>query len=86
MIELVGRQAVRTTMGTAEYERVITAIQEQIRSGALQPGTPLPTIARLAEDYDVSPTTIKTALAILHREGWTRGVQGRATYVVGVPV
>jgi DNA-binding FadR family transcriptional regulator len=72
-------------MGTAEYERVIEAIQEQITSGQLQPGDRLPSIAKLAEQYETSRTTVKDALRILHRERWTRGQQGKATFVVGVP-
>lgn len=85
MIELADRQVRSSAVGNAEYVRVIEAIQEQIRSGLLVPGDRLPSIAKLAEQYDVSKTTVKTALAILHREGWTRGQQGKATYVVGVP-
>lgn len=72
-------------MGTAEYERVIEAIQEQIRSGQLQPGDRLPSIVKLAEQFGVSKTTVKTALLTLHRERWTRGQQGKAVYVIGVP-
>jgi len=72
-------------MGTAGYQRVIEAIQEQIRSGQLKPGQPLPSIVKLAELYETSQTSVKDALRILHREGWTRGQQGKGTYVVGVP-
>jgi DNA-binding GntR family transcriptional regulator len=37
----------------------------------------------MAEQYDTSQTTVKTALAILRAQGVVRGHQGKATYVAG---
>lgn len=71
----------------AEYQRVYDGIAEKIAKGdeGYRPGDRLPTIAVLADEYHVSGTTTKTALTLLGRDGWTRGVQGKGTFVADRP-
>lgn len=71
----------------AEYERVYAGVVEKIaeRAEGYQPGDRLPTINALADEYAVSATTTKTALTLLGRDGWTRGVQGKGTFVAEQP-
>jgi len=71
----------------AEYQRVYDGVVQQIADGAdgYRPGDRLPTIAELADEYGVSQTTTKTALTLLGRDGWTRGVQGKGTFVADRP-
>jgi DNA-binding GntR family transcriptional regulator len=71
----------------AEYQRVYDGVVKNITEGVngYEPGTRLPTIADLAAEYGVSQTTTKTALTLLGRDGWTRGVQGKGTFVADHP-
>jgi GntR family transcriptional regulator len=64
-----------------DYERVMTDISGKIERGELQPGQKLPSIVRLAEQYDVSQTTVKTALLVLRQSGLIIGRQGKGTFV-----
>jgi DNA-binding GntR family transcriptional regulator len=69
----------------AEYERVYESVVARIRSGEWQPGAKLPSISAMAGLFDTSQTTVKSALMLLGRDGWTRGQQGKATYVADAP-
>lgn len=71
----------------AYYERVYTGISQKIASrvDGYHPGDRLPTIAQLAGEYAVAGTVVKTALTLLGRDGWTRGVQGKGTFVADDP-
>lgn len=71
----------------AEYERVYAGISQKIteRVEGYHPGNQLPTILQLAAEYQVAQTTVKTALTLLGRDGWTRGVQGKGTFVADHP-
>lgn len=84
MVILAGRQAGRSAV-PAEYQRVYDAIVARVRAGSLKPGDRLPTIKDLAEQFVLGQSTVKFALALLEREGWTRGVQGKGIYVAENP-
>jgi DNA-binding GntR family transcriptional regulator len=86
VIELARRQALGVAM-PSDWERVHDGISGKIASGAegYAPGNRLPTIAGLAAEYATSQTTVKLALTLLGREGWTRGHQGKATFVADHP-
>ena len=45
----------------------------------------LPPVTALAEQYDVSPATVKRALGLLRGEGLVYSVQGRGTFVADRP-
>jgi GntR family transcriptional regulator len=86
VIELASRQALGVAV-PAEYERVYDGVSQKIAEGVdgYHPKERLPTIRELAVEYDVSQTTVKTALTLLGRDGWTRGVQGKGTFVAADP-
>ena len=71
----------------AYYERVYAGISRKITEGAegYRPGDKLRTIVQLADEYGVAQTVVKTALTLLGRDGWTRGVQGKGTFVADEP-
>jgi DNA-binding GntR family transcriptional regulator len=86
VIELARRQALGVAV-PAEYERVYDGVSQKIAEGVegYHPKDRLPTIRSLATEYDVSQTTVKIALTLLGRDGWTRGVQGKGTFVADAP-
>jgi DNA-binding GntR family transcriptional regulator len=68
-------------MNTPKYERVASAIREQIRAGVLKAGDQLPTTQGLIETYGVSYGSVRTALLILKAEGLIEGRQGEGVFV-----
>lgn len=81
---MAGRQAGSVTV-PAEYERVYESVVARIRSGEWTPSQRLPSIAAMAAEFGTSQTTMKSALLLLGRDGWTRGQQGKATFVADSP-
>jgi DNA-binding GntR family transcriptional regulator len=73
--------------GVAEPEsRQLAAIlREQIGSGALAPGAQLPSIVRLAQQYQIATATVYKAIRILKAEGLVFGVPGHGTFVSDRP-
>jgi DNA-binding GntR family transcriptional regulator len=68
-------------VNTPKYERVATAIRDQIRSGDMKPGDQLPTTQQLISVYGVSYGSVRTALLILKAEGLIEGRQGEGVFV-----
>jgi GntR family transcriptional regulator len=67
--------------GIPPSQQVAADIRRQIRSGALAPGTRLPSIVALAAQYETTTSTIQKALKILKDEGLIASVPGYSTYV-----
>lgn len=73
------------------YRQVAEAYREQIRSGALPPGTRLPATRVLVAELGVNRATAVAAYDLLEREGWVTSHVGRGTLVtagvelLGVP-
>ncbi|MFF4344251.1 GntR family transcriptional regulator [Kitasatospora sp. NPDC001540] len=66
-----------TDPGSRRKARAIAdALREQIRSGALGPGSVLPTGREIAATYGVAPRTAAAGVDILKREGLVVGEQG----------
>lgn len=63
------------------YEQICTQIQDQILSGALQPGEPLPSIRSLAKDLRISVITTKRAYETLEAQGFLTTVAGKGSFV-----
>jgi len=68
-------------VNTPKYERVATALRDQIRTGKLRPGDQLPTTQGLIDTYAVSYGSVRTALLILKAEGLIEGRQGEGVFV-----
>ncbi|MFI6321558.1 winged helix-turn-helix domain-containing protein [Nonomuraea sp. NPDC050556] len=67
--------------GRPGYLQIADDLREQIRGGSLAPGDPLPSTARLSEQYDASLSVVKMAVGLLRNEGLVIGQQGRGVYV-----
>jgi GntR family transcriptional repressor for pyruvate dehydrogenase complex len=66
------------------YRRVTLAIEEQILSGKMKPGDPLPTEQDLAEQLGVNRSTLREGLRALENAGLVKRVGGKKL-VVSVP-
>ncbi|WP_043627585.1 GntR family transcriptional regulator [Nonomuraea candida] len=67
--------------GRPGYLQIADDLRAQIRGGSLAPGTPLPSTAQLAEQYDASLSVVKMAVGILRNEGLVIGQQGKGVFV-----
>lgn len=67
-----------TSAGDPPYEQIRTQIAAQVGSGALPPGTRLPTVRALAETLGIAPNTVARAYRELEYSGVvsTRGRNG----------
>lgn len=65
------------------YISLSTLLRSEISEGGWPVGTQLPTIASLAERYDVARVTIRQALGVLSAEGLIEAIQGKGTFVAG---
>ena len=63
------------------YEQISQQLKAQILSGALPPGSALPSIRALAKDLRISVITTKRAYDELEREGFIYTVQGKGCFV-----
>ena len=64
------------------YRQVADDLRRKIQAGeGYAPGTRLPSIRRLAKEYDISPQTVQNALRELRQERLVVSQQGRAFFV-----
>lgn len=63
------------------YYRLESHFRESIRSGALKPGDPVPPESQLCQQFAVSRTTVRQALARLVFEGLIERHRGRGSFV-----
>ena len=63
------------------YRRIAQQLRGEISSGALAPGTRLPTEQDLMERFTSSRNTVRLALAALANEGLVLSEQGRGSFV-----
>jgi len=69
----------------AIYVRLQSNLETAIRKGELQLGSKLPAERELAQQLQVSRTTVTNAYRELEAKGLVRGFVGRGTYVCAVP-
>lgn len=63
------------------YEQIKNQIKDNIISGILKEGEPLPSIRNLARDLKISVITTKRAYEELEKEGLVYSVAGKGFYV-----
>lgn len=63
------------------YDQLRRLIVDGIDRDGLQPGDPLPGELRLCEQYGISRTVVRQALAQLEHEGLVERVKGKGTFV-----
>ncbi|WP_435609669.1 GntR family transcriptional regulator [Streptomyces sp. C10-9-1] len=68
------------------YARIAGHYRDLIESGALSPGTLLPSIKSLSEEWSVSTATVEKALRVLKDERLVSGIHGIGTEVTGARV
>jgi DNA-binding GntR family transcriptional regulator len=78
-----GYHRVVITRGTPvpPYQQLAAIIRSRIESGELAPGQQLPSVIRLAADYEVAVPTVRKAITLLKAEGLVTGVAGYGTFV-----
>lgn len=74
-------QDLGSQIGDLKSDRVMALLEEQILSGALAPGTVLPTETELSEALGVSRTVLRDAVRALVARGLLTVRQGRGTIV-----
>src|ERR687889_808968 len=65
----------------AVFRQLADLLRGQIESGELGPGDPLPSELRLAQEYGISRTTVRQAIAQLRTEGLVSVERPRGTFV-----
>lgn len=63
------------------YYRLESHLRESIRSGALKPGDPVPPESQFCQQFAISRTTVRQALARLVFEGLIERYRGRGSFV-----
>jgi len=61
--------------------RIAAAVRQQITSGELAPGQPVPSITALVQEHGVARQTASKALHMLETEGLVRRIPGLGYYV-----
>lgn len=67
------------------YLQVAAIIRREIANGVLKPSERLPSIAELAEQYQVAVVTVRQSIAILEDEGLLLRQQGKGTFISSEP-
>ena len=67
------------------YLRVAQLMRRAIRAGVYPTGSALPSVAQLAETYEVSPTVVGAVLRELRSEGLVSGRTGEIISVIDEP-
>ncbi len=63
------------------YYQLVEILSQKIDGGELQPGEPIPSELQLQEQYGISRTTVRQAIARLVAAGKLRTAQGKGTFV-----
>lgn len=65
-----------------KYVQLMLRLRDQIETGVLKHGDPLPTREKLMKEYGLSLSTVTRAISELERQGWLISRQGSGTFVV----
>jgi GntR family transcriptional regulator len=63
------------------YRQLAAIVAEQIETGELAPGRPVPSESQLMGRYGVSRDTVRKAMDVLREQGLIETVQGKGSYV-----
>jgi GntR family transcriptional regulator len=67
--------------GQALYTQLANTLREQITTGTLPPGSPLPSEAEMKAEYGVSRPTARAAINALRAEGIVTVIHGKGSFV-----
>ena len=73
---------VRPDAGEPIYLQLVRQIKHGVVTGALAPGTQLPSVRQLATELVINPNTVARAYRELEHAGMLEGVPGRGWYVM----
>jgi GntR family transcriptional regulator len=79
------RRTIDRELDVPIYEQLAALIRDEIRSGALQPRRPVPSVRQLVQEHGVARDTATKALKVLEAEGLIRVVHGRGWFVTPKP-
>jgi GntR family transcriptional regulator len=63
------------------YQQIAAELREKIKSGAIAPGSALPSVTQIVGEYGVAKLTAQKALRVLRDEGLAEVVRGWGTFV-----
>ena len=67
------------------YAQLADVLRQRIVRNRWRPGTKLPTLEALMEEFDVARVTVRQAMELLAREGLVSAERGRGTFVIAPP-
>ncbi len=67
------------------YAQLADLLRARIERGVWGPGTRLPSLEQLIEEFALARVTVRQAIDLLHREGLVSPQQGRGTFVTARP-
>jgi GntR family transcriptional regulator len=73
--------AINTNAPEPVYEQIVRQIHEAVKSGHLEPDTPLPTVRQLAGDLLINRNTVARAYRILEDQGVILTAGRKGTFV-----
>jgi GntR family transcriptional regulator len=76
---------IRPGVGVTQYLQLASVLRHRITQGELAAGQQLPTVAQLADQYQLARVTVRQAYAVLGAEGLTTSQRGRGTFVATPP-
>lgn len=71
--------------GITQYLQLASVLRHRIAQGEFAAGSQLPTVAQLAEQYQLARITVRQAYAVLISEGLITSQRGRGTFVAPRP-
>ncbi|MFP7657324.1 GntR family transcriptional regulator [Chryseobacterium proteolyticum] len=72
-------------MKTYRYEIFTTAIEDKIKTGMLKPGTRLPSVREIKENYHLSTSSVQSGYDHLVMKGWVKNIP-RSGYFVAADI
>ncbi len=75
----------QTVIGQPAYQQLADDLRSKISAGEYPVGAPIPSTSQLCEQYKVSATVARAAVAELRSDGILQGQPGKAVYVVATP-
>jgi DNA-binding GntR family transcriptional regulator len=74
-------RSIRRDSPVPPWRQLAASLRRRIESGELPPGSRLPSIMDLADQYSLAPVTVRKALDALKREGLIVTQSGWGTFV-----
>lgn len=72
---------IQTNAPEPVYEQIVRQIHDAVKSGALAPDTPLPTVRQLAGDLVINRNTVARAYRILEEQGVILTAGRKGTFI-----